>query len=211
MQGNEAAVGFYWTMPVPWAGFTDVPKHVDAAATVSLTIRYQRDLIRRYAKSHRMDLIHEAAFVEVAPDRGTEQLPKTMCKVETICQDNRATLLLVDFAQVQGWRSHMKLQEWSRKTRIEVRSIYPDSILIDGKTFDPHGHFEEWRQRQQAWTEGKSAHAVACQTEANRLRATGLSYAAIALKLNASGIPNLTGKAWTGDNLRKFLAKMPTD
>ena len=91
MQGNEAAVGFYWTMPVPWAGFTDVPKHVDAAAAVSLTIRYQRDLIRRYAKSHRMDLIHEAAFVEVAPDRGTEQLPKTMCKVETICQDNRAT------------------------------------------------------------------------------------------------------------------------
>ena len=34
MQGNEAAVGFYWTMPVPWAGFTDVPKHVDAAAAV---------------------------------------------------------------------------------------------------------------------------------------------------------------------------------
>ena len=47
MQGNTRAVGFYWTLPVPWAGFTDLPTDVDEAAAQSRTIRYQRDLIRR--------------------------------------------------------------------------------------------------------------------------------------------------------------------
>ena len=46
---SQNAVGFYWTLPVPWAGFTSLPKAVDDAAKLSRTIRYQRDLIRRYA------------------------------------------------------------------------------------------------------------------------------------------------------------------
>lgn len=211
MPGNGAAVGFYWTLPVPWVGFTEVPEDVDEAAARSLTIRYQRDLTRRYAKEHGMDLVHEASFVEMAPDRGTEQLPKTMRKVEAICRSRGATLLLVDFAQVQGWRSHAKLRDWSRKTRIEVCPIYPDPIMIEGKTFDPHSHFTEWRQRQQSWIESKAARAAERLSEANRLRAQGLSYTAVAAQLNVSGLTNLTGKPWTGDNLRKFLAKTQDD
>ena len=46
---SQNAVGFYWTLPVPWVRFTSLPKAVDDAAKLSRTIRYQRDLIRRYA------------------------------------------------------------------------------------------------------------------------------------------------------------------
>ena len=35
------AVGFYWTLPVPWAGFTHLPDAVEAAAKASQTIRSQ--------------------------------------------------------------------------------------------------------------------------------------------------------------------------
>ena len=40
------AVGFYWTLPVPWAGFTALPEKIEDAAKVSRTIRYQMQLIR---------------------------------------------------------------------------------------------------------------------------------------------------------------------
>ena len=33
------AVGFYWTLPVPWAGFVELPEDIDAAAKASRTIR----------------------------------------------------------------------------------------------------------------------------------------------------------------------------
>lgn len=209
MNGNEKTVGFYWTLPVPWAGFSQLPPDVDKAAASSLTIRYQRDLIRRYAKDHKSDLIHEAAYLEIEPDRGTEYVWDALSKVEQICLANEAKLLIVDFSEVQGWRSHGPLQEWAHSGRVDVRLIYPDPILMDGQTFNPHNHFWEWRQQQQGWTEGKAARGEACRAEATRLRAEGASLAAIADTLNASGLPSLTGKPWTADNLRKFLAAPP--
>jgi len=202
MQGNTNAVGFYWTLPVPWAGFTELPTDVDEAAAQSRTIRYQRDLIRRYVSDHAMDLIHEAVFLEIEPDRGTR-------KVEALCRAQVATLLIVDFSEVQGWRSHAPLQDWAQSSGVDVRSIYPDEIMMDGKTFDPHEHFSEWRQRQRDWTDSKPARAAACRAEALAMRAEGASYAAIARALNEGGMPNLTGKPWTGDNLRKFLTAPP--
>lgn len=208
MQENTKAVGFYWTLPVPWVGFTDLPSDVDKAAAQSQTIHYQRDLIRRYAKDHGMDLIHEAAFLEIEPDRGTRNVKDALRKVEKLCSTHGATLLIVDFSEVQGWRSHAPLNEWALSSRIEVRLIFPDHVVIDGKSFDPHSHFSEWRHRQREWTDGKEDRAAACQVEAVRLRAEGSSYAAIAAGLNAKGLFNLTGKPWTADNLRKFLAKV---
>lgn len=210
VQENATAVGFYWTLPVPWAGFTDLPSDVDEAAALSMTIHYQRNLIRRYAKDHRMDLIHEEAFLEIEPDRGTQHVRDGLRKVETLCRTHDSTLLIVDFSEVQGWRSHAPLHEWAQSSRIDVRLIYPDPVVIDGKSFDPHSHFSEWRQRQHMWTEGKSDRAAACRAEAARQRAEGASYAAIAATLNARGLSNVTGKPWTADNLRKSLAKAST-
>ncbi|WP_158169274.1 hypothetical protein [Methylobacterium mesophilicum] len=41
-------VGFYWTFPVRWAGFLDLPDDVARAAQASRTVAYQRALVRRF-------------------------------------------------------------------------------------------------------------------------------------------------------------------
>jgi Recombinase len=206
MSDSGKAVGFYWTLPVPWVGFTQLPKDVNEAAGSSLTIRYQRDLIRRYAKDHRLVLVHEAAYLEIEPDRGSEHVRDALHKVLKICLEHDAVLLIVDFSEVQGWRSHGPLQDWARSGRVDFRLIYPDPVVMEGNSFDPHRHFLEWRQRQQEWSDGKAARAEACRIEAGRLREEGESYAAIAKSLNDQGMKSLTGKPWTSDNLRKFIA-----
>ncbi len=40
-------LGLYWTLPVPWAGFTSLPKDAKAAAAQSRTIAYPRERVRR--------------------------------------------------------------------------------------------------------------------------------------------------------------------
>ncbi|MCT2539976.1 recombinase family protein [Sedimentimonas flavescens] len=207
MSGSGKAVGFYWTLPVPWVGFTQLPKDVDDAANSSLTIRYQRDLIRRYAKDHRLVLVHEAAYLEIEPDRGSEHVRDALRKVGQVCHAHHAVLLIVDFSEVQGWRSHHSLLDWARSGGVDVRLIYPDPITMEGKSFDPHQHFSDWRQRQQEWSDGKAGRAEASRAEATRLRGAGLSFVAISKHLNANGLPSLTGKPWTPDNLRKLLSK----
>ena len=86
------AVGFYWTLPVPWAGFTTLPAGIDDAAAVSMTIRYQRDAIRRHAKSEGFQLIHEEVFFEIEPDRGSDIITEPLAKVEKICREHDAVL-----------------------------------------------------------------------------------------------------------------------
>lgn len=51
------AIGFYWTLPVPWAGFRNLADGVEEAVSVSKTIRYQMHLIGRFAEKERFELI----------------------------------------------------------------------------------------------------------------------------------------------------------
>jgi hypothetical protein len=209
MSDSGKAVGFYWTLPVPWVGFTQLPKDVEEAAGSSLTIHYQRDLIRRYAKDHRLVLVHEAAYLEIEPDRGSKHVQGALNKVRKVCREHDAVLLIVDFSEVQGWRSHGPLQDWAQSGKVDVRLIYPDPVVMEGKSFEPHQHFSDWRQRQQEWSEGKAARAESARAEATQLQGAGMSLVSIAERLNAKGMPSLTGKPWAPDNLRKFLASPP--
>ena len=153
---GSKAVGFYWTLPVPWAGFTALPADIEEAARVSRTINYQLNLIRSYAAAHELRLIREEAFLEVEPDRGSTYVLDLLSKLESFCASKKAALLYVDFSQVQGWRSHGPMKEWSRRTGIEAIAIWPDEVMIDGKSFDPSRHFQDWRERQYQWSEGKA-------------------------------------------------------
>lgn len=203
------AVGFYWTLPVPWAGFAALPADVDDAAKASRTIRYQCELIRRHAKDEGLRLIAEEVFLELAPDRGSTHAAEALRKVERLCREGAAVLLLVDFAAVQGWRGHGPLSEWSRRTRIEVRPVYPDAIAIDGARFDPHAHFAEWRARQAEWMRGKAERSRLALAEARRLCAEGRTNASIAASLNAGHVRSATGRPWTGEGIRKLLKPAP--
>ena len=198
-------MGFYWTLPVPWAGFTDLPADLDVAARASRTIRYQREVIRRYARENRYELVHEEAFLEIQPDRGSELILEPLTKVEAICRRYDAVLLFVDFSLVQGWRSHHLMRRWFDRSEIRMEKIYPDEIVIDGERFDPHAHFEAWRERQRRWTEGKAERKVKILQRIRELRDSGFDYAAIAGFLNSDGIRSSTGKPWNSDNVRKVL------
>jgi hypothetical protein len=203
------AVAFYWTLPVPWAGFRTLPEEIDAAAKVSRTIRYQYELIHRHAKDRSYQLVAEKVFLEIAPDRGSQYVVDALRPLEAICRSKEAVLLHVDFSLVQGWRGHSPLSHWPSHARIEVETLYPDEIQIDGVTFDPNRHFTEWRERQQAWTASKPERVARALAAAGRLRDAGWTHKAIAQELNDERIPSATGTPWTADNIRKLLSAAP--
>jgi len=203
------AVGFYWTLPVPWAGFTALPEDIDAAARVSRTIRYQRDLIRRHAGDANYRLVAEKVFLEIEPDRGSRYILDVLRPLEAFCRAKDAVLLFVDFSEVQGWRSHAPMADWARHARIAIEPVYPDEITIDGVSFDPHRHFAAWRRRQHEWTAGKEARVARALAVAAGLRREGRTHAAIAEELNAARIPGATGKPWTADSVAKLLGPAP--
>lgn len=203
------AVGFYWTLPVPWAGFAALPARVDEAAGVSRTIRYQCELIRRHAADEGLRLVAEEVFLELSPDRGSAEIADALRRVERICRERDAALLLVDFAAVQGWRGHRPLEDWASRARIEVRTVYPDGIEIDGAWFDPHDHFARWRERQNEWTRGKAARVGRALAEARARSAAGRTRAEIAAELNAHAIRSASGRPWTAESIGKLLKAEP--
>lgn len=205
---KRAAVGFYWTLPVPWDGFTELPDDIEDAAKASRTIRYQRELVTAYAASQGYELIREVHFLELEPDRGTEFIFEPLRKVEEICQAKNAIMLFVEFAEVQGWRSHAPLHAWANQVSIDVMPISACPTMIDDTVFDPHQHFAEWRHRQRQWIESKSQRIALAAQRAEELKGAGMSNTAAAATLNDEGIRSPTGRRWTSDTLRKFARSL---
>jgi hypothetical protein len=208
---GKAAVGFYWTLPVPWAGFRKLPANIDEAAAASRTIRYQRALIRRYAKENNYELVHEEAFLEIEPDRGSDLVREPLQKVEAICRNANAMLLFVDFTQVQGWRSHRPMADWAQRASVDIESIYPGEIDLDGEHFSPDAHFSDWRLKQRDWSHKKAERRREAFSRAAQLRAEGHSYHSIAETLNRDQMLSATGKPWTADNVGKLVAGGSSD
>ncbi|CUJ83577.1 hypothetical protein PH7735_00280 [Shimia thalassica] len=201
------AVGFYWTLPVTWAQFTDLPSDVEAAAAESNTIRYQMQMIRRYAKDHGFGLIREEVFLEISPDRGSVHIQDSLEALEDTCNAADATILIVDFSMVQNWRGHGYLDSWFEKTDIPFIRIPPDPLLTADWSFDPGVHFGKWRKRHTEWMGSKLEREAAASHRALELKAKGLGVSAVAKQLNTEKIASSTGKPWTESNLRAFLKK----
>ncbi|NCP15263.1 MAG: hypothetical protein GW858_14070 [Sphingomonadales bacterium] len=203
------AVGFYWTLPVPWAGFHDLPKDVEEAAKVSKTIRYQMHLVRNYAKAEKLDLVAERVFVELQPDRPSPHIREPLEGLAVLCRAQRAELLYADFSKVQGWRSHHVMRDWlgQKGHDIEHTGVWPDSVSLDGLDFDPYAHFEKWKDDWNAWKTAKAARGQALLAEITALRSEGKSYAATAEALNRQGLNSPIGRPWTAEAVRKFTAR----
>lgn len=199
------AVGFYWTLPVPWAGFDALPDDIELAAEISRTIRYQRTLIQRFAAREGYDVAHEAAFLEVEPDRGSEYIQGALEKAAAKCREHGAILLFVDFSGAQGWRSHTPMLHWLEQVDVEALPVEAAELEMDGELFDPHLHFAEWRRRQRDWIEGRGERRIKAGSRTAELQQEGLSYAAIAIRLNEEGVRSLSGRPWSSEGVRKFL------
>lgn len=197
-------IGFYWTLPVPWAGFTSLPADPDAAAKASRTIRYQVERVRRWVKDDGGRLIAEEVFLELAPDRGSEQIAPAIDRLIAKARAQGAKLVLVDFSEAFEWRKHGVLWDRLDDSRICV-ALDPVSLVLDGKEFDPVRHFRSWRQLDEAHVAAKPALRAALVETATSLRDEGGTYAAIAAQLNAGGDLTPNGRKWTADNVRKLL------
>jgi hypothetical protein len=200
-------LGFYWTLPVPWAGFKALPLNVDDAAELSRTIRYQRDLVRRWVKVEGGELVAEEVFLELEPDRSSEHISHGLNRAFERCRTDEATLVLVNFFSSFGSRPHHQLWSRLRGSNVEHMQLEPEPILIDGKMFDPIEHFRGWRVLQDAHAESKPERKAELAKAIKHFQMENPSNVTIAEALNESGLTTITGKPWTSDNVRKFKNK----
>lgn len=211
---NPRYVGFYWTRPVPSHGFNSLPQDADGAAKMSRTVRYQRELVRRYVKDEKGELLGEVVFLEVAPDRGTPYINDQLQKAADLCAKHQASLLYVEFWSQNHWRrSHHMLATLKGiiADKVECIPLEPLEIEIDGVLFDPFDHFQKW---DESIAEDSRRRRSAAQQAVTRLANEHVGYgryARIALQLNASGVETISGKGiWTADNVRQLIKyRMP--
>lgn len=210
-------LGLYWTLPVPWAGFTQLPKDVEKAAKASRTIRYQRERVRRWVKEEGGTLIAEEVFLELAPDRGTEHILPAVDRLLSRAKADGAKLVLVDFSEAYGWRRHAALHEHLAAQPALHVMLDPEPLLIieEGAlavagsltgAFDPAGHFRAWREVEATHAATKPQRKAHLASAIAARQGEHASLAALAQALNADGLTTPTGKPWSADNLRKFMA-----
>ncbi|MDV7145638.1 hypothetical protein R3X27_23390 [Tropicimonas sp. TH_r6] len=198
-------VGFYWTLPVPFADFTSLPENVAEAAASSRTVRYQRERVWRWVKEENAELVAERAILELAPDRGTAVGAASVDSAIKAARKVGADLVLVDFAQGFGWRRHPALWEYLDAVAISYMALSPDPVMIDGKPFDPVAHFRTWEGAWTAFRATKPERKEAIRSAIGTLPIEEMTFADVADHLNEAGVKPLQAKTWNKELVRKFM------
>lgn len=193
-------IGICWTRPVPWAQFFGVESDIEKAAKQSRTIVYQRDRIARYVKEEKGLLIDHIVLNDLHPDRASPETAETLAR-QLAKAPRDVVFLYVNFAQANGWRKHPYLELALDGYR--SLALDPVEMIIDGQIFNPIEHFRSWQHRSEIHSQGKLAHAE--DVLAFLSVAPAHSWSARASALNQAGLTTHGGKAWTADNLRKFV------
>jgi hypothetical protein len=203
----ERFASFLWTLPVPWAGFTQLPADPGEAAALSRTIRWQRELIRRWAADDGGEIVHEEVFLELSPDRGSAVMEPALDRLLRRAGKLGARPVLVRYREVAGWRSHHVLEEWIDAHAAAVVAL--DPLPLGGEDpFDPVAHFRAWGARQAAWSGSKEARRAAIAHAVGELGGKGVTDAELAARLNARSVTTVGGKAWTAENMRKARGRL---
>ena len=202
-------IGVYWTLPVNWAGFRDLPPDVDAAAAASRTIRYQRERVRGWVREQGGTLLGEVAFMDTRTDRATDAVRDVLCRAAPAYAGKEATLLAVHFHEVHHWRHNPFLHEAAEELGLAVVGLSPDPLTIGGEVFDPVRHFAAWR------TEDGSAMArlrlqahVGLQAALAEVPDGNRRWQSVAGLLNGRGVRTIRGGIWTAENVRKLAGRL---
>jgi hypothetical protein len=83
---KDAYVGCYWTLPVKRKGFTSLPDDAEEAAKLSRTIRYQKELARRWAADNNGAVVREIVFMDKLSDRATDRVQGPLVKARRVCE-----------------------------------------------------------------------------------------------------------------------------
>jgi hypothetical protein len=150
-EANMKFVGFYWTLPVPAAGFISLSGEAEIAAQQSRTICYQREVIKAYVADESGILVQEVVFMDVRPDRATGAIQTYVERAARLCRQHGATLLYVDFQDLCGWRPHRFRNLAIEREAVPYVPVWPieESIIIHGKPFKPQEHFRCSRMRNE--------------------------------------------------------------
>lgn len=203
-------VGFYWTLPVRWAGFTNIAPDADGAARESTTIRYQRALARAYASEFNAELVDEVVFMELRPDRGTEYVRDALIAAKKSCDKHSAVLLWINFRDSTRWRAHNSMGAMMRELQIPNRDLPAEGILLDGRRFEPAEHFSEWRKRDRESSRDRTEMIALVMPIMLQQYEGDRRYRLIAEALKIRGIPTKTGKEWNEESVRKEAKKFET-
>lgn len=158
-------------------------------------------------KIHKDDIIREEVFMELAPDRGSEQALKVIDALLADCAAESAKLAWIDFPETTGWRSHAFLNSRLRGNPLS-QPVAPDPIRIGDEDFDPIAHFREWRKIDEARIASKETRKANSAKAINALSSDFPTYIALAEALNSHGETTPTGKPWNAENLRKFMKSL---
>jgi hypothetical protein len=184
----------------------------DAAAIASRTIRYQRECARRYVADAKGELVHEIAFMDTRPDRATDAVMDELKRSASAYSGTGAAVLVVSFEEVHLWRRNPYMPEAARQLRLELIQLPPDSIIIDGKLFDPVRHFKEWRTRDaSAMTRLRLEAMEGLHTALVDTPAGDGRWRKIADRLNSGRIRTIRGGDWTAENVRKLAGRLQRD
>ena len=200
-------IGFYWTLPVHWAGFHSLPgeQDVDAAARASRTIRYQRELVRAEVRERKGRLVQEIATIGLRPDRATDEDFAALSGA--VDRAGTATVMAVAFHEEGNWRAGGRyLSEVAYRLGFEIERLRPDPIAIDGVMFDPVRHFRQWQQRDARGRMELRLRAIRGIRDALAEIPEGDGrYAAIATRLTQQGIRTVQDGEWKAENVRKMV------
>ena len=226
-------VALYWTLAVPWAQHTDLPDDVDDAAKKSVTIRYQRDLVRRRMPHIGGSLIREFVFMEPDQFRPGAGVLSKLDEIEQLCLQERAGFLYVKFGGPARVRYHGELEArvshgFYRKGipfrgldvdkadgcepdagadyGFESRSMLSMGGLPAGAK-DIYDHFKKWRKAHEDRRRDRDQRVSNLLETAAALRGRGDTLVQIASQLNEQDMRSTTGRDWTAESLRKFLRR----
>ena len=202
-------VGIYWTLPVNWAGFRDLPPDVDAAAAASRTIRYQRERVRGWVREQGGTLLGEVAFMDTRTDRATDAVRDVLHRAAPVYARKGATLLAVQFHEVHHWRHNPFLHAAAEELGLEVVGLSPDPLTIGGQVFDPAPHFAAWRtQDGSAMARLRLDAQEGLQAALAEVPDGGGRWQAVADLLNGRGVRTIRGGSWTAENVRKLVGRL---
>ena len=206
---REASVGIYWTLPVNWAGFRDLPPSVDAAAAASKTIRYQRERVQRHVLECGGHLVGEIAFMDTRTDRATDAVRDVLQRNASALLASKPTLLTVRFEDMSHWRPNLFVRHAAEELGLTLIGLSPDPLVIDGQVFDPARHFTAWRKR-----DGTAMARLRLEAEDGLRTAMAETpevegrWRIVAGVLNTRGVKTIRGHSWTPENVRKLAGRI---
>lgn len=228
LEGADNWIALYWTLPVPWAGHTNLPEDAAAAAEKSVTIRFQRDLVHREIKRHKRNLVAEIPYMEIDAFRPGKEIRDTLEKIAARCRNEDAGFVYVRFGGPYRVRYHAELESWieSHFIRAEIpctaipaeggddstewgeteHDTHQPKLLYSG-LIDPYAHFRAWQSANETRRENRDIHISKVLDTVEVLRGRGKTFLQIADQLNDQELFSTTGRRWNAESLRKFVKR----